>query len=53
MNGDDDDTTIVRCTDFCPCCENAIMLTDGLTEWCESCHYSRDYEDAYRGEGLA
>ncbi len=53
MNGDEEVITVVKFTDFCPCCENAIMVTDGDLEWCELCQYSRDYDGDYFGEGLA
>ena len=48
-------------TDFCPVCENALMVTDGIDEWCRLCGYERklieaplDSEiDAWHVSGLA
>ena len=48
-------------TDFCPCCENALMVCDGETESCPLCLYERkwidapldDDADAWLGAGLA
>jgi len=30
----------------CPCCENAILATNGHTVWCAWCGYSRKHERA-------
>lgn len=39
--------------EMCPRCENYVLLSNGETDWCMGCSYTRRSEHPYHGEGTA